>query len=235
MNDKVVLVTGGAGNLGRAVTTAFLEAGARVAVPFYKTDSPSALEDVSREHGSRLHSFALDLTTERGAEQAVRTVVEWGGGLDSVVHLIGGFSGGATLAETPLELWTRMVDLNMTSAYLVARFAIPRLLDRGGGTLVFVSARAVFEIRSGRAAYAATKAGLITLAQSIGEEYGPRNIRSNVIVPDTIDTEDNRRAQPDADRSKWISPDSIARVILFLASPASKVVNGAALPVYGAG
>jgi NAD(P)-dependent dehydrogenase (short-subunit alcohol dehydrogenase family) len=235
MKDAVVLVTGGAGNLGQAVTRAFLEAGARVAVPLYKTDKQSALDELSRTYQKQLHPFALDLTTERGAEQAIRQVVEWGGGLRSVVHLIGGFAGGTRLADTSEAAWSRMVNLNLTSAYLISRFAIPTLLAGGGGSFVFVSSRAVFQGRANRGAYAATKAGLITLAQTIAEEYGAEGIRSNVIVPDTVDTEDNRRAMPEADFSKWTSPDAIAKVILFLASPASGVINGAVLPVYGAG
>jgi NAD(P)-dependent dehydrogenase (short-subunit alcohol dehydrogenase family) len=235
MKDKVVLVTGGAGNLGQAVTRTFLEAGARVAVPFYKTDKPSALDELAGERRGRLQTFALDLTTERGAEQAVRQVVEWGGKLNSVVHLVGGYAGGSRVADTPLELWARMVDLNMTSAFQVAKFSLPRVIQDGGGSLVFVSSRAAFVGFSGHAAYSATKAGLITLAKAIAEEYGRDKIRSNAVVPDTIDTEDNRRSQPGADPSRWPSPEEIARVILFLASDASSVINGAAVPVYGSG
>jgi NAD(P)-dependent dehydrogenase (short-subunit alcohol dehydrogenase family) len=235
MNEKVVLVTGGAGNLGQAVSRAFLEAGAKVAVPVYKTDQSESLEEMSARFGPRLNAFALDLRTERGAEQAIRQAVEWGGTLHAVVHLVGGYSGGARLADTPYEIWTRMVELNMTSAYLVARFALPRLLEAGGGSLVFVSSRAAFEAGVGRSAYAATKAGVVALARVIAEEYGAEGIRSNVLVPDTIDTEDNRRAQPEADHSRWISPAAVAEVILFLASGRSRAVNGAAVPVYNPG
>lgn len=235
MNDRVVLVTGGAGNVGRAVTRAFLESGARVAVPFYKTDTPTALDDLAHRFRDRLQMFALDLTTERGADQAIRQVVEWAGTIDSVVHLIGGYSGGSRLADTPIEAWARMVDLNMTSAYLVSRFAIPRLVEAGGGSFVFVSSRAALEGRSGQAAYAATKAGLIALAGAIGEEYAAERIRSNVVVPDTIDTEDNRRAHPDADPSRWIDPADVARVILFLASDRASAINQATVPIFGSG
>ncbi len=235
MNEKVVLITGGAGNLGRTVSRVFLEAGARVAVPVYRADLPNGLDDLAKSHQGRLYSFALDLTTERGAEQSVRQVVEWGGVLTSVVHLIGGYSGGRKLADTPLGDWSRMVDLNLTSAYLVSRFAIPRIVEAGGGSFVFVSSRAAFEGRSRRAAYSATKAGLVALAAAIGEEYGAEGIRSNVVVPDTIDTEANRQAMPAADRGSWITPEDVARVILFLASDAASAVNQATVPVYGAG
>jgi NAD(P)-dependent dehydrogenase (short-subunit alcohol dehydrogenase family) len=233
MNDSVVLVTGGAGNLGQAVTREFLRAGARVAVPFYKTDQAFVLEELAGEFGDRLHSFALDLTTERGAEAAVRQVVEWGGRLDSVAHLVGGFAGGMRLADTPIEVWQRMVDLNMTAAYLVTRFAVPPLLAGGGGSFVFVSSRAAFTSMANRAAYAATKAGLTALAKAVGEEYGAEGIRSNVVVPETIDTENNRRRMPEADHSRWIKPEAIATVVLFLASEAAGAINGAAIPLYG--
>jgi NAD(P)-dependent dehydrogenase (short-subunit alcohol dehydrogenase family) len=233
MNDAVVLVTGGAGNLGRAVSRAFLDAGARVAVPFYKNDPPSALDELHSQFGARLHVFALDLTTERGAEQAVQQVVEWGGRLDSVAHLVGGYSGGARVAETPMEVWDRMVDLNLRSAWLAARFAIPRMVDGGGGSLTFVSARAALTRRSGQAAYAVTKSALLTLTEAIAEEYREEGIRANAILPGTVDTEANRAAMPDANHSTWTRPEEIARVIVFLASGEAAAITGAAIPVCG--
>jgi NAD(P)-dependent dehydrogenase (short-subunit alcohol dehydrogenase family) len=235
MKDRVVLVTGGAGNLGQAVTRAFLAAGAKVAVPFYKTDQPSALDSIRGEFGDRLLAFALDLTTERGAEQAVRQVTEWGGKIDSVAHLVGGYVGGSRVTELPIESWNRMVELNMTSAYLVARFAVPVLLESGGGSFVFVSSRAAFDGRQGQSAYAATKAGLLSFARAVAEEYADEGVRANIVVPDTIDTEDNRAANPDANHERWVKPEEIADVIVFLASEQSRAINGAAIPVYGSG
>lgn len=233
MNETVVLVTGGAGNLGRAVTHAFLGAGARVAVPFYKTDRPDALDGMRAEFGDRLFTFALDLTTERGASQAIRQVVEWGGALNAVAHLIGGYRGGSELAETQVDVWDRMMDLNVKSAWLVTRFAVPHLLDAGGGPMVFVSSRAARQQRAGRGAYAVSKAALLALVETIAEEYGERGIRANAVLPGTVDTPDNRSAMPDADPARWTPPEEIARVILFLASGQSAVINGAAVPVYG--
>lgn len=232
MNNKVVLVTGGAGNLGQVVSRAFLEAGARVAIPLYRADHSDTLGQLRSDFGDRVHSFALDLTTERGAEQAIRQVTEWGGGLTTVAHLVGGYSGGTRIADTPVDVWNRMIDLNMTSAYFISKFAIPELVGAGGGAFVFVSSRSAFERRHQRAAYAVSKAGLISLTRAIAEEYGMNGIRSNVVVPDTIDTEDNRAAMSDADREGWIKPESIARVILFLASDDARAINGASVPVF---
>lgn len=233
MTDAIVLVTGGAGNVGRSVTYAFLRAGARVAVPFYKTDQPDALDALRSEFGDRIHAFALDLTTERGAEAAIRDVTEWGGRLDTVVHMVGGYAGGVKLAVTPVDLWDRMMDLNLKSAWLIARSALPPMIEQGGGSFVFVSSRAARTGRVGHAAYAVAKAGLITLAEAIGEEYRDEGIRSNVVLPGTVDTAANRRAMPEADHESWTAPEEIARTILFLASSDAAAVTCAAIPVYG--
>lgn len=233
MKDRVVLITGGAGNLGRSVTRACLGAGALVAVPFYNTDATSALEEVSSEYPKRLFSFALDLTTERGAEQAVRETLEWGGAIHSVIHLIGGYAGGTKIGDTPLELWNRMIELNTTSAYLTARFALPKMIEAGGGSFVFISSRNALADFADHAAYSVAKSALITLSKAIAEEYGVDGIRSNVVAPSTIDTEANRREMPDADPSTWIAPDALAKVVLFLASDQSSVINGSVVPVFG--
>jgi NAD(P)-dependent dehydrogenase (short-subunit alcohol dehydrogenase family) len=233
MNDTTVLVTGGAGNLGREVTRKFLARGARVAVPFYKTDAPGALDQLESEFGDRLNAFALDLTTERGAEQAVRQTVEWAGAIDAVAHLVGGYAGGLGLADTPLELWDRMMDLNLKSAWLITRSAVPPMIESGGGALVFVSSRAALEGRAGRGAYSVAKAALLALVESIAEEYGRSGIRANAVLPGLIDTPANREALPDADHASWPRPADVADVIAFLASREARIVNGGAVPVYG--
>lgn len=233
MSEAVVLVTGGAGNMGLAVTEAFLRRGARVVVPLYKSDHPASLDALRTAHTGRLHTFALDLTTERGAEQAVGQAVEWGGRISAVAHLMGGYAGGGSLADTPMDRWDRMMDLNLKSAWLIARFALPRMVAQGGGAFVFVSSRAAVRGRAGHGAYAVAKSALITLMEAIAEEYGPQGIRANAVMPGTIDTAANRRANPDADPSLWTPPAQIAEVIAFLASPESAAISGAAIPVYG--
>jgi NAD(P)-dependent dehydrogenase (short-subunit alcohol dehydrogenase family) len=233
MTDAVVLVTGGAGNIGRAVTRAFLQAGARVAVPLYKTDMPDPLHAEMAEFEGRIHTFALDLTTERGAEAAVQDAIAWGGRLDSLVHMLGGYDGGMDLADTPVEVWDRMIDLNLKSAFLVVRAALPRMVESGSGSLVFISSRAARHPGGGIGAYAVAKAALITLAEVIAEEYRARGIRANVVLPGTVDTAHNRAAMPDDDHTRWIRPEEIAATILFLSSPASSAISGAAVPVYG--
>lgn len=234
LTDAVVLLTGGAGNLGRELTRHALEAGARVAVPLYHKEAGGALDPLLRQYGDRLITFSLDLTTDRGAEQAVQHTGEWGGRIDVLIHLVGGFEGGSRLAEDPVEVWNRMLALNLTSAYLVSRYAIPRMVHQGNGNLVFISSRSAFASPAYRAAYAAAKAGLVALTRAIAEEYAEEGIRCNVVVPDTLDTPENRKSMPDADFSSWVPLERISRTILYLASEDSRPLSGAAVPVFPA-
>lgn len=229
----VAFISGGAGNLGRAVTAAFLEAGWRVNVSMHHADAKNALDALKSAYPGRVSTSLLDLSKELGASSAITQTVQWGGRLDAVAHLMGGWVGGDRLADTSVGVWDAMLGLNLTSAFLLARAAIPRMIERGGGSLVFVSSRAAREQRANNAAYAISKAGLLVLAESIAEEYKGDGIRANAVLPGTMDTPANRRAMPDADASKWVPTEEVARTILFLASRESAAVNGAAVPVYG--
>lgn len=232
MDGNVALVPGGSGQLGRVLTRVLLDAGWRVAVPLYKSDPPELTADLLQRFGpERLRTFGLDLTTERGAESAVRETLEWAGRLDAVVHLVGGYRAGG-LTDTPVELWDAMLDLNLKTAYLVARFALPHL-PRPGGRMVLVSSLAALTPgqRHGHAAYAVAKAGLLTLAELIREDPANDGVRVAVLAPDTIDTEANRLAMPEADPSRWLAPEEIARVVLFLLGPEGAVVDGGLLPL----
>jgi NAD(P)-dependent dehydrogenase (short-subunit alcohol dehydrogenase family) len=228
--ERVVLVTGGSGGLGSAVTEAFLEDGWRVAVPTHASGGLDALTDLAARHPERLTWFGADLATESGAGEAVARTANWGGRLDAVVHTVGGYAGGAPLHETAVDDWDRMMSINLRSAFLIARAAIPRL--SGDGALVFVSSRAALKGRKGHAAYAVSKAALLTLTEAIAEEYQGR-VRANAVLPGTIYTPANRAAMPGAKHDAWTPPAEIARVIVFLASSASKTISGTAVPVYG--
>lgn len=230
MSERVALVTEGAGGLGSAVVEAFLADGWRVAVPTHSGPSDT-LESAAARHGGRLTWFPADLAEEAGAAEAVERTAVWAGRLDAVVHTVGGYAGGTPLHETPLDVWDRMMRLNLRSAFLIGRAAIPRLGH--DGALVFVASRAALRGRKGHAAYAVSKAALLTLVEAIAEEQ-KGGVRANAVLPGTIDTPANRASMPDAKHETWTPPEEIARVILFLASPASAPVSGAAIPVYGA-
>lgn len=228
--ERVVLVTGGSGGLGSAVTEAFLGDGWRVAVPTHSGGGSGALDALAAAHPGRLTWFPADLATDAGAGEAVARTANWGGRLNAVVHTVGGYAGGAPLHETPVDEWDRMLSINLRSAFLVARAAIPRMTE--DGALVFVSSRAALRGRKGHVPYAVSKAALLTLTEAIAEEYRGR-VRANAVLPGTIDTPANRAAMPDAKHDAWTPPAEIARVIVFLASGASGVASGAAVPVYG--
>ncbi len=151
--------------------------------------------------------------------------------LRAVVNLIGGYSGGARVGETSIEDFERQFTLNLRPTYLVTQSALAHL--HGGGTIVCVSSRAALQPFSGAAGYIASKAAVIAFAQAVAVEYRDEGIRCNVVLPSVIDTPANRHAQPDADHSRWVSPDRIATVIHFLCKQPSEAISGAAIPVYG--
>jgi NAD(P)-dependent dehydrogenase (short-subunit alcohol dehydrogenase family) len=237
-SGKVVIVAGGTGGLGRAVCLAFLDAGARVAVPFHRAEEFAALEQTAGARAgsgdaARLKGMAADVTDPHAARGVMETVLETWGRLDAVVNTVGGYAGGVPLWETTAETFERMVDLNLRTGYALARGAVPAMLERKSGVLVNVAARAAVDHAAGASAYAATKAAAVALMDSLAADLKGTGVRVNSILPSIIDTEANRRAMPKADFAKWPKPEAIARVILFLCSEDAAVVHGAAIPVYG--
>jgi NAD(P)-dependent dehydrogenase (short-subunit alcohol dehydrogenase family) len=153
--------------------------------------------------------------------------------LDAVVNLVGGFADGPRLHETDPADFARLMQLNLTPAFLLARAAMPRLLERGGGAYVCVSARTALRPYPGGGAYSVAKASVLALVNALDVEYRKEGVRCNAILPSVIDTPANRESQPDADHSKWVKPEEIAKVVCFLVSGQSVVTSGAAVPVYG--
>lgn len=185
-------------------------------------------DQAESEFGDSLRLAKADVTDPDSVREAVASVE----GLRAVVHLAGGYAGGRKTHETPPEDFDRMVALNLRSAFLLAREAMPRLVG-GGGAFVGVSARAAVRPFSGASGYIASKAGLLALVQALDAEYREEGVRCNAVLPSVIDTPANREGQPDADHSKWVAPEAIAGVIRFLVSDESAPVSGAAVPVYG--
>ena len=153
--------------------------------------------------------------------------------LEAVVNLVGGYAEGPRVHETEPEQFERLMRLNVMPGFLLARAAMPRLTERGGGAFVGVSARAALRPFPGAAGYIASKAAVLALIQALDAEYKRDGIRCNAILPSVIDTPANREAQPDADHSKWVKPEAIAKVVRFLVSEDSAPTSGAAVPVYG--
>ena len=228
-SGKVVVVTGAAGNLGRAVAAAFEAAGAKLAL---LDRSEEVLGNVYGEGPTRL-PVPTDLTDEASVASAVDGIVRHYGRIDVLANIAGGFRMGPPVHETPVRDWDVMMDLNARSVFLMARAVIPHMLASGGGRIVSVSARAAVQPKGHMAPYCASKAAVITLTESLAAEHRSDGITVNCVLPGTIDTPQNRADMPEADWGKWVPPADLASVILFLASDAARAVNGAAIPVYG--
>jgi NAD(P)-dependent dehydrogenase (short-subunit alcohol dehydrogenase family) len=220
-----VIVSGGTGGLGAAVTATLLEAGWRVVVPYVEERE---LERVERH--PRLELIAADLFEAAAAADVVAAAGER---LGALVNLVGGFASGGRVHETPVEEFEEQFRLNLRPAYLLCQAALPRMLESGGGSIVCVSTRAALRPFSGAAGYISSKAAVLAFVDALAAEYTQEGVRANAILPSVIDTPGNRASQPDADHSRWVTPAQIAQVIEFLCSERSSVTSGAHIPVYG--
>jgi NAD(P)-dependent dehydrogenase (short-subunit alcohol dehydrogenase family) len=221
-----VLIAGGTGALGTAVVRELLDAGHECNVTWIVD---MEVERGREAFGDRANFIRADLLDPAEADAAVAAVPD----LEAVVDLVGGFASGPLVHETTLEEFERMMRLNLTPAFNLARAAMPGLVERGGGSFVAVSARPALRPFAGASAYVTAKAAVLAFVQAVDADYRQKGIRANAILPSVIDTPANRAAQPDADFSRWVQPVEIARVVRFLVSDDAAVVTGGAIPVYG--
>ena len=232
---KVVLVAGGTGGLGRAVSLAFLEAGARATVTYRRREEFETLKNLAAADGARLEGFDTDVTDEAAVTALVDGIVARHGRLDGLVNTVGGYAGGVKLWELDTKVFEQMLDLNLRSGYALARAAVHVMLKQGSGAIVNVAAKAAIDHGAGASAYAASKAAAVAMMDCLAEDLKGTGVRANSILPSIIDTEANRKAMPGADFAKWPKAEDIARVILFLCGDEAKVIHGAAVPVFGNG
>jgi NAD(P)-dependent dehydrogenase (short-subunit alcohol dehydrogenase family) len=226
MKGKIALVTGANGGLGSHVTKALLDAGAAV-VGVSRKIQQSEFDSTS------FTALPAEISTAAGAKSMVDSVVARFGRLDVVVHTVGGFAGGQSIAETDDATFQRMLDVNLNSTFYLLRAVLPPMRKTGKGRIVAIGSRAALEPGPRVGAYSASKAAMASLIKTVALENKDVGITANVILPATIDTPANRTAMPSADYSKWVQPASIAALIVWLASENGRDVNGAAIPVYG--
>jgi NAD(P)-dependent dehydrogenase (short-subunit alcohol dehydrogenase family) len=231
---KVALVAGGTGGLGRAVSLAFLGEGAKVEVTYVVPEEWAELQEASGKLGGRtLKGHEVDVTDEAAVNRLVEKIVAERGPLDVLVNTVGAYVGGVKLWEMETREFEKLMALNLLSGYALARAAARTMWKQGRGAIVNVAAKAAFDHAAGAAAYAASKAAALAMMDSLAADLKGSGVRVNSILPSIIDTAANRKAMPNVDFAKWPKPEDIARVILFLCSDEAKVIQGAAVPVYG--
>jgi NAD(P)-dependent dehydrogenase (short-subunit alcohol dehydrogenase family) len=224
MQGKVVVVTGASGALGRVVAASALAKGARVA----GIDHAAA---TIRPAAERIELGGVDLTDADEAGKAIEAAASHFGRLDALINIAGGFAFETTADGDP-KTWQRMYALNVMTAVNASRAAIPHLAASGAGRIVNVGAMGALQAGAGMGAYAASKSGVHRLTEALAAELKGK-ITVNAVLPSTIDTAANRASMPNADFAKWVRPEELADVILFLASDAASAVTGALLPVNG--
>jgi NAD(P)-dependent dehydrogenase (short-subunit alcohol dehydrogenase family) len=225
MAKRTVLITGAAGNLGRAVADAFVRAGENL-----------ALLDVKRGNlQDNDHQFfvATNLLDPASVQAAVDQAMQRYKRIDVLCNIAGGFRMGAPVHETSEKDWTFLMDLNARTVLNTARAVVPQMLKAGGGKIVNVGAFAAQKGAAQMGAYVASKSAVIRLTETMAAELREKNINVNCVLPTIIDTPENRAAMPEADPKRWVAPAALAEVILFLASDAARAIHGAALPVAG--
>lgn len=229
-NDTVVLITGAAGNLGRAVAEVFAQQGARLALVDLHADR---LSTVFGEAGERRMFLAANLLDAAEADAAAHAVVERFGRIDVLCNLAGGFRMGTPVHGTEAKTWDFLYDLNVRTVQHMAHAVVPQMLQQGAGKIVNIGAFSAQRGLANMGAYIAAKSAVIRLTESMAAELRMQNINVNCVLPTVIDTPENRADMPNANPADWVAPGDLAQVIAFLASDAARAVHGAALPVTG--
>jgi NAD(P)-dependent dehydrogenase (short-subunit alcohol dehydrogenase family) len=228
MNPRVALITGAKGGLGNVVTEAFL-AGSFSVIGASRSIVQS---DFAKEN---FVALPVDFTRPDAVKQAVDSAAARFGGLDVLVHVVGGFAAGSTIAGTDDANWEQMRDLNLTSAFYVLRAAIPYLRKSAAGRIIAIGSLTATDPHAGLGAYVVFKSALTMLVRTAAMENRDAGVTANVVLPGTMDTPANRRAMPGSDPSKWLDPTRVARLVLWLASEAAGEITGTVVPIDGGG
>jgi NAD(P)-dependent dehydrogenase (short-subunit alcohol dehydrogenase family) len=232
LKDKVAIITGGTGALGRAVVSAFLQEGAKVACTYIIDEELKGFSSIIEHRKSNVLFIKANVTKEEEVKKTIQETLEGFGRIDILVNVVGGFAY-AKILDTDEKTWDLMININLKSAFLCVKAVLPHMIKQNYGKIVNISSRPALKGSAGVGAYSASKAGVLNLTETIADEVKDYDINVNAILPSTIDTPANRRDMPNADFSKWVKPEEIARVMVFLASDNSKPISGAAIPVYG--
>ena len=229
-SDKVVLITGGTGALGKTLTQRFISSGATTIATYLKDEN---IEANKGQNTNNAQFIKADVTREEQVVRLISAIVERFGHIDILVNSVGGYLGGKSVTELEEHEWDLMMNLNLKSAFLISKHVIPIMKSSGpGGKIVHISSKTGLKAEGHDSAYAASKSGLIRLVESISQETKDLGINVNCILPSVIDTEANRRAMPKADFSKWVKPEAIADATWFYCTDAAAVIREPLVKLY---
>ena len=234
-DENVVIITGAVGNLGLATARAFQSGGHKTVLVDRSQDRLRDVFGSVAASSDHLLAGGVDLSDPVSLEKLVADTLVRFGRLDVLVNTVGAWRGGKPVHQDDLETWDFLFNANLRTTLLCCRAVIPQMLKQRRGKIINVASRNALAGSAGYAAYSASKSAVLRLTEALADELKASDINVNCIMPATIDTPQNRAAQPNADFTKWVEPSAIAEVILFLASDASRAINGAAVPVYGKG
>lgn len=232
-SNKVVLITGGTGALGRAVVEAFTSSNAASIATYITDKEAETTKTKTKTKSGTLDLIKADITKEDQVRKLVSNVVQKHSRIDVLVNVVGGYIGGKKVSELEESEWDKMINLNLKSAFLISKHVLPLMVLAKHGKMIHISSRTGLKSSGNDSAYAASKSGLIRLVESISEEVKEYGINVNCILPSIIDTDANRKVMPNSDFSKWVKTGDLANLVLFLCSEKSTVINGAAIPAYG--
>jgi len=231
--DQLIVVTGAAGNLGSAVVQKFLERGGKVIGLDHGKERLESRFKSAFEEGKFILFEEIDVTNRERMLVLSQEIKKTKGYVDVLVNTVGGFAAGETVHEISSGTWQQMMDLNVQSLLVTAGVFIPAMLENGRGKVVSIGSKASLNGGAKTGAYAAAKSAVLRLTESMAAELKMSNIQANCVLLGTIDTPENRQAMPDANFEKWVTPEKIADVILFLSSPSANAITGASVPVFG--
>ncbi|MES0340060.1 MAG: SDR family oxidoreductase [Anaerolineales bacterium] len=234
-SDKVVVITGAAGNLGSAVVRAFEAQGASLVLLDRNAGRLQEIFPVISRLKKHLLVDEVDMASKESVDDAISKVIAHYSHIDVLVNTVGGYRAGTPVHETPIETMEFLMDLNARTTFLSCQAAVPHMLKAGSGKIINIGARQGTKGLAKSGVYAMSKSAVLRLTESLSAELKRKGINVNAVLPGTIDTPANRKAIPDADLSRWVTPQAISEVILFLASDSASAVHGALIPVFGTG
>lgn len=232
LEGKVVVITGGEGPLGRAVSKKFLAEGAKMVIAWYTPDEWEEAKGLIADYKGQFVDMHVDATKEEQVTELIKKAKDAFGSLDILLHMVGMFHAGEMIWETDTATLEKLLEVNLKSAFLCSKHAIRVMIEKGQGRIVFFPARVAIEPQPRFGVYAISKAGLITLMLALREELKDTNITVNAVMPSVMDTWRTRR-MPHAEPEKWVKPSDVADLLCCLCSDESGAVSGSILKVFG--